>query len=338
MASAEPPVYQKHDLGPRLCYYRPHETRMEKSFAEEVASGLDRNPKSLNPKFFYDRAGSLLFDRICDLPEYYLTRTETRILQGMQSELPEYLGRSYRLVELGSGSAVKTRLILDVLDRLQGRIDFVPIDVSEILGESSLSLLESYPKLCVTGIIDSFESSLDFVSRYGGGPNLIAFLGSSLGNFEPDSAAGFLAKVRSTMTKSDLFLMGLDLVKDRDVLERAYNDSQGITAKFNLNVLSRINGELGGDFVLDNFDHHCVFNPEQSRIEMYLRSKTEQSVHISKTGLSLRFLAGELIHTEHSHKYTIPGIRGMMDDAGLGIRRIWQDPNGRYCVILASCT
>ncbi len=329
------PGYQKHSISPRLCYYRPHSTGGEMSFAWEVSRSMDRRPRSLNPKFFYNRAGSLLFDQICQLPEYYPTRTEIKILQRMQDELTGHLHHNYRLVELGSGSAIKTRLILDVLDGMQDGVEFLPIDVSEILGESSLDLLEAYPRLRITGVMDTFESGLEFVRRYGGGPNLIAFLGSSLGNFEPHDAQEFLRQVSSTMDTSDLFLIGLDLVKERGVLERAYNDSRGITARFNLNVLLRINEELDGNFVPDNFEHHCIFNPDRSRIEMYLRSTKRQSVSIPKSGLSLDLEENELIHTEYSHKYTVPGIRSMMRGAGLEICRTWHDARG-YCVVLAS--
>jgi len=323
-------------MGPRLCYYRPHDERREASFAQEVAYGMSKNPKQLNPKFFYNMQGSILFDRICRLPEYYLTRTEICILEQMQDDLAEFLNGEYRLVELGSGSAVKTRLILDILDRTQSAMEFLPIDISEVLSESSLALLESYPKLCVTGVMDAFESGLDFVKRHGGGPNLIAFLGSSLGNFEQDDADSFLRQVGDTMTESDLFLIGLDMVKERNMLEAAYNDSQGVTARFNLNILSRINEELGGDFVLENFEHHSKFNAGRSRMEMHLRSKTKQHVRIPKSNQILQMDEGELIHTENSHKYTIPGITSMMNRAGLDICRIWQDKLEYYSVVLTS--
>ena len=323
-------------MGPRLCYYRPHDARREASFAQEVAWGMSKNPKQLNPKFFYNLQGSILFDRICSLPEYYLTRTEICILEQMQDDLAGCLDGEYRLVELGSGSAVKTRLILDILDRTQSAMEFLPIDISEVLSESSLALLDSYPRLCVTGVMDAFESGLDFVKRHGGGPNLIAFLGSSLGNFEPDEADGFLRRVGDTMTESDLFLIGLDMVKERGMLEAAYNDSQGVTARFNLNILSRINEELGGNFVLENFEHHSEFNAGRSRMEMHLRSKQRQHVRIPKSNQVLQMEEDEFIHTENSHKYTVPGISSMMDRAGLDVRRIWQDEMRHYSVVLAS--
>ena len=328
--------YQRHDAGPRLCHYKPRSIEKKITFAAEAARSLERIPRSLNPKFFYNKTGSMLFDQICQLPEYYLTRTEIKILQHMQDEIPQYLPVDYRLVELGSGSAVKTRLILDVLDRLQERVEFFPIDVSDILDESSLNLLESYPNLYITGVIDTFESGLEFIKRHGGGPNLIAFLGSSLGNFESHNAQAFLEQIAGTMREEDLFLLGLDLVKDRCVLEQAYNDSQGVTARFNLNVLQRINDELDGDFVLDDFAHHCIFNQDHSRIEMHLRSKREQTVNIPRAGLKIHLRENELIHTEHSHKYTIPRIKNMMQSAGLDTLKIWQDSEFQYCVVLAS--
>ena len=328
--------YRRHDVGPRLCYYRPPSASKESTFAEEVSRSLDHTPRSLNPKFFYNRTGSMLFDMICKLPEYYLTRSEISILGRMQESLPEYLPHRYRLVELGSGSAVKTRLILDVLDRRQDRLEFFPIDVSDILGKSSLDLLEAYPNLYITGVIDTFESGLEFIGRQDRGPDLFAFLGSSLGNFEPRGAQELLGRVSETMGGRDLFLLGLDMVKDRSILERAYDDSQNVTARFNLNILRRINDELGGDFAVDGFEHHSVFNPEYNRIEMYLRSRRDQSVRIPRSNLSIRLGEGELIHTEYSHKYTMSGISGMMDRAGLDILHTWRDPEFDYRVILAA--
>lgn len=327
--------YQMHRIGPRLCYHKPYRVRQCASLAAEVARGLRLAPRSLSPKLLYNRTGMTLFDRICGLPEYYLTRAEIGILRRIRDVLPAHLPRDCRLVELGSGSAVKTRLILEMLDAVQDDIEFIPIDISEALEEISLALLVDYPRLRVTGVMDDFDHGLEFVRRYGGGPNLIAFLGSSLGNFEPHNAQALLGRISAAMAESDTLLMGLDLVKERSVLERAYNDSQGVTAMFNLNLLSMINEELRGDFALNDFEHRCIFNPERSRMEMYIRSKRKQAVSIAKLGMRLQLEEGELIHTEHSHKYTLPGIREMLEVGGLETRRIWQDEENRYCVVLA---
>ena len=233
--------YTKHVVSERLCYYEPPKNKLQKTFVQELSSSLNQKQKSINPKFFYDKKGSELFEEICKLPEYYLTRTEINILTQLYEKLPPHLNGDFRLVELGSGSAKKTRILISILERLQKHVEYFPIDVSNILKDSSKKLRDDYENLRVTGIIDRYESGLEFLKHYDQGNNLIIFLGSSFGNFSYENGMTFLQKINSSMKKSDLFLIGLDLVKDKTVLERAYNDSQDVTAKFNLNVLSRIN-------------------------------------------------------------------------------------------------
>ncbi len=330
--------YKKFVIDSNLQYFKPHSTKIEKSFADEVSSSLNRSSKFIHPKFFYDKKGSELFEKICELPEYYPTRTEIKILKKLQSELPPYLDDSFRLVELGSGSSVKTRLLLDIFARFQDEIEYFPIDISEILTESSELLLRDYENLSITGIIDTYEGGLDFIEKYDNKKNLIIFLGSSYGNFTPDDGKVFLQKISSFMKKDDLFLIGLDLVKDKEILEKAYDDSQGITAKFNLNVLSRINDELDADFNLENFKHLANYNAKDQRIEMYLKSLVTQSIIVGKSNLSLQLHQGELIHTEHSHKYTLPQIENLMDTTGFEIKHIWLDDDKNYSLTLASKT
>jgi L-histidine Nalpha-methyltransferase len=320
----------------RLNYFRPKSVKRNQSFVQEIAQSLRNNPKFIHPKFFYDQKGSGLFEQICQLPEYYLTRTEVKILNHIQNDLKQHLAEDYRLVELGSGSATKTRLILDALEQSQDRIEYFPIDISEILEQSSKDLLEQYPTLQITGIIDTYESGLEFLRNYDDKNNLIAFLGSSFGNFSPDDGLDFLQTINSTMKGSDLFLIGLDLVKEKQFLEKAYDDSDGITSQFNLNVLSRINEELDADFDLDSFEHHSVYNEEKKRIEMYIRSIKQQSANIPKANLSLKFEKDELIHTENSHKYTPLDIQDMMEQARLNIKQLWFDKNEYYSMVLAS--
>jgi len=328
--------YKKYVLDSTLQYFKPHSTKIEKTFADEVSFSLNNSPKFINPKYFYDKKGSELFEKICNLPEYYLTRTEIDILKNLHSDLSEYLDDSFRLVELGSGSSVKTRLILDVLNENQNKIEYFPIDISEILTESSELLQRDYDDLHITGIIDTYEGGLEFIEKYDDKKNLILFLGSSYGNFTTDDGKIFLQKINSIMKKEDLFLIGLDLVKDKKILENAYDDSQGITAKFNLNVLSRINDELDADFILNNFKHVAKYNEKDQRIEMYLQSLVNQSVIISKANLSFKLKQGELIHTEHSHKYTLPQIQELMKITGFEIKQKWLDVNQYYSLILAS--
>jgi len=329
--------YKKYVVDSKLRYFKPHATQIEKTFAEEISSSLSRDSKFINPKFFYDKKGSDLFEKICSTPEYYPTRTEISILKKLKNELPTFLDDDFRLVELGSGSSVKTRLLLDILTS-QNNMEYFPIDISEILAESSEQLLHDYENLTITGIIDTYEGGLEFLRTYDKKKNLIIFLGSSFGNFSPIDGYKFLEKVYSTMKPGDLFLIGLDLVKEKEILESAYNDSQKITAEFNLNVLSRINNELDADFNLNNFSHHAIYNQKDQRIEMYLKSLSEQSVVISKSNLELIFNKDELIHTEYSHKYRLSEIHDLLDDVGFELKHTWLDEKNHFSLSLVSKT
>lgn len=328
--------YKKYIIDSKLQYFKPHASKIEKTFAEEISSSLNKVPKFIAPKFFYDKKGSNLFEKICALPEYYPTRTEISILKNLQTELPSFIDDSFRLVELGSGASVKTRLILDIFSKMQQTTEYLPIDISEILAESSEQLLQDYDNLRITGIIDTYEGGLEFLKNYDSKNNLIIFLGSSFGNFSPSDGKTFLEKINSTMKPGDLFLIGLDLVKDSQILESAYDDAQGVTAEFNLNVLSRINDELDADFNLNNFSHYSTYNKEDQRIEMYLKSLVNQSVIISKSNLSLNLEKNELIHTEYSHKYTLEQIKTLLESAGFKINHTWLDENTLFSLTLVS--
>jgi len=328
--------YTKHVLGERLSYYEPNQNESQKTFAQELHDSIMQKQKSINPKFFYDQNGSQLFEKICSLPEYYLTRTEINLLKNIEKKLQSYFDEDFRLVELGSGSSQKTRILIDMLTQLQKHVEYFPIDISKILKNSSASLQSDYKKLHITGIIDSYENGLKFVKNYDNLKNLIVFLGSSFGNFNPENGMKFLQKMNSSMKNGDLFLIGLDLVKDKKILQQAYNDSQGITAQFNLNVLSRINSELGGNFDVSKFVHHAIYNAEQNKIEMYLRSLVKQTVQIPNADLMLEIDENELIHTENSHKYTISQIKQMFKITGYQIKDIWYDDNRYYSLVLLS--
>lgn len=328
--------YKKYQVDSSLQYFKPHSTRIEKSFADEISISLNQNLRSIHPKFFYDKKGSELFEKICTLSEYYPTRSEISILKKLKNELSSYLDCSFRLVELGSGSSVKTRLILDMLNKIQEQIEYFPIDISEILTESSALLQQDYPNLRITGIIDTYEGGLEFLKNYDDKKNLIVFLGSSFGNFTPDDGRDFLKKINSTMKDDDLFLIGLDLVKHKTTLENAYDDSQGITAQFNLNVLSRINDELNANFNLNNFAHHSIYNENDQRIEMYLKSLVTQDVLIPKASISLSLKKDELIHTEYSHKYKLSQICELMHETGFSIKNTWLDENNYFALTLVS--
>jgi len=328
--------YTKYVVDKRLCYYEPSRDKFQKTLVEELSSSLNQKQKSIHPKFFYDEKGSQLFEDICKLPEYYLTRTEISILTQLYDKLPSHLNGDFRLVELGSGSSKKTRILLSILERLHKHIEYFPIDISKILKESSTVLLDDYENLHITGIIDNYESGLEFMKNYDNKKNLIAFLGSSFGNFDYDHGLKFLQKINSSMKKNDLFLIGLDLVKDKTVLESAYNDSQGVTAKFNLNVLSRINSELDSNFNINKFVHHAIYNESQNRVEIYLRSLENQIVNIPKARMILQIKQDELIHTENSYKYTIPEINKMLSMTGFRIKDIWYDEKQYFCLVLLS--
>ena len=328
--------YQKVVLDQRLRYYEPNGERTYKTFADEISNSLSSNQKSINPKFFYDEKGSHLFEKICTLPEYYLTNTEISILNQLDDKISSYLDGDYRLVELGSGSSTKTRILIQILEKLQTYVEYVPIDISRILKTSSRILQNDFKRLHITGIIDEYESGLKFLKNYDAKKNLIIFLGSSFGNFDLEDGSKFLSKMNSVMKKDDLFLIGLDLVKDKKILEYAYNDSEGVTAQFNLNILSRINSELGGNFDLQKFRHHAVYNEEQNKIEMYLRSLYRQTIDIPKADLTLNLEKDELIHTENSQKFTISNIKQMSEKAGFEIKDMWYDKNQYFAMVLLS--
>jgi dimethylhistidine N-methyltransferase len=306
------------------------------AFSRAVSEGLSSEPKTLPWTYLYDEEGSRLFEAICGLPEYYLTRTEDAILR-REAELivsgwefgPDE--QEVTIVELGSGSAVKTqRLIAAALDRFR-RLHYVPIDVSPTaLEESARRLTRRFPALRVTGYVADYRRGLERITARATGPRLIVFLGSSLGNYDPGPAGELLAMIAATMRPADRFLLGTDLAKDRAVLEAAYDDRQGVTAAFNLNLLRRINRELGADFQVDAFTHRAAYHPEHGRVEMHLVSSRRQTVHLPASGLSVPFAEGETIHTESSHKYTLETLAGLASKAGLVEEAAWTDQRGWF--------
>jgi L-histidine N-alpha-methyltransferase len=327
--------YEKIAVTPRFCYFRP-KIGTKSTIAQEISYSLSQKKKFIHPKFFYDDIGSNLFEKICSLPEYYLTRAEIEIIYSIKSELSKHLVGEYALVELGSGSSIKTRKLIEILSTKQNDVEYYPIDISDILKDSSINLHDEYDNLRITGIIDQYETGLEFIKHLDHKEKLVAFLGSSLGNFDPENGIDFLKKIRSSMRKGDLFLLGIDLVKDVKILEDAYNDSKGVTADFNLNLLSRINQELDATFDQDKFEHVAIFNKRQKRIEMYLRSKAKHQVFVSEIDLLLKFKKGELIHTEYSYKYTIPQINKMAQKTGFRPVKIWTDKKNYFALVLFS--
>jgi dimethylhistidine N-methyltransferase len=303
-------------------------------FAKDVAAGLTAEPKHLSCRYFYDREGSRLFEAICELPEYYLTRAETEILQRHACEITSLFHGDVTVVELGSGSAVKTRLLLEAL--LPGRrVRYVPIDICRpVLDESAADLLERFPTLEIVAVSAEYHEGLRHLRSECDRPRLILWLGSNIGNFTRAEAAAFLRRIRDTMASSDRILVGVDLRKDRAVLEPAYDDAAGVTAAFNLNLLARINHELNANFDLGAFQHRAIYNQDLGRIEMYLVSTRLQTVTIGRIGLMVQFAAGETIHTENSYKYTLAEIHAVAAAAGLQDQCYWQDASGRFNVHL----
>src|SRR5215470_5978928 len=305
----------------------------EESLRADVLAGLTATPKSLPPKWFYDERGSELFEKITRLDEYYPTRAEREILAAASDEIAATT-KAVTLVELGSGSADKTRLLLDAL-RERGTLgEYVPVDVSEsalVIGASRMQ--ERYPGLRVHAVLSDFTEHLGLPDS--GGPKLTAFMGGTIGNLLPAERAGFLARLRSGLSQGDALLLGTDLVKDPEVLIAAYDDAAGVTAEFNKNILRVLNSELDGNFDLDEFEHVAVWNATDEWIEMRLRSAIDQAVLLKAMNLSVQFTAGEEMRTEISAKFRREGVAAELAGAGLELRSWWTDAQARFGLSLS---
>ncbi|MCP5055972.1 MAG: L-histidine N(alpha)-methyltransferase [bacterium] len=310
---------------PALTDYQPERER----FLQEALAGLACEPKGLPCKYFYDERGSALFDEICELPEYYPTRTEFEIMGLHGKEMAAVLGRHCLLVEYGSGSSTKTRLLLDQLDSPAG---YAPVDISrEHLLSTADRLATDYPGLEILPVCADFTHPFEVpVSRIGPECVAVYFPGSTIGNFLPDGATTLLRVAHAEVGHGGVLLIGVDLVKNPDVLERAYDDSAGVTAAFNKNLLVRMNEELGADFDLERFSHRAHWNGVDGRIEMHLVSSVAQQVRLG--GELIEFAAGEAVCTEHSHKYTLDGFGALAGAAGFDVERVWTDPRGWFSV------
>lgn len=305
---------------------------LARTLRADVFAGLLATPKTLPPKWFYDARGSELFERITELPEYYPTRTERRILTDTAGEIASLTG-ARSLVELGSGSSEKTRLLLDALGHT-GLRQFVPVDVSATaLRDSAEAIARDYPGLDVHGVVGDFTEHLDLVP--GERPRLVAFLGGTIGNLVPSERAKFLSSVRSVLFEGEWLLLGTDLVKDPDVLVRAYDDSAGVTAEFNRNVLNVLNRELDADFDVPAFEHVALWDADAEWIEMRLRATRAMRVRLAALDLDIRFAQGEELRTEVSAKFTRAGVTRELSDAGFELARWCTDPAGRFAVSLA---
>lgn len=318
-------VYSEEIINGRLSIIRTENGRHKNTFAEDVKYGLTSPEKFLLPKYFYDATGSALFELICETDEYYVTNTEAEILKKHSAELAALNYDKKFIVELGSGSSVKTKYILSSFIQNSGNVAYLPIDVSDILIQGSNALLGEFEGLTIKGIIGEYEEGLAAAENLADAPKIILFLGSSLGNFNPGEAENLMRHISGSMDENDSALIGFDLVKDPEVLNRAYDDDAGITAKFNLNLLYRINEELGGNFDLDKFEHKAFYNEELSRVEMHLVSAEKQKVYIEAIDTSVHFEKGESIHTENSYKFTVEMINSLAGAAGLKVSQICKD-------------
>jgi L-histidine Nalpha-methyltransferase len=302
--------------------------------AADVRAGLTRPFKELSPRYFYDERGSALFERITELEEYYPTRCERAILEGKSKDICEAANRPASLIELGSGSARKTQVLLDAM-RSAGCLEtFCPVDISEeITRETAERIATEYEGINIRGLVCDFEFDLERVPVEG--PRVIALLGGTIGNFAPHQRASFLRRIANLLGPEDRFLLGTDLVKDRETLESAYNDSAGVTAEFNKNVLTVLNRELGANFDVDAFEHVARWDPENLWVDIRLRSLANQVVSLSALDMLVPFGAGEEMRTEISTKFLRPGLEGIYKEAGLELTDWWTDPDGLYALSLA---
>ena len=306
----------------------------ERTLADDVLDGLTRPLKELPPKHFYDARGSELFDAICELPEYYQTRTERLILKTSAEDIVERTG-AVELVELGSGSASKTRVLLDAMAAAGSLERYVPVDVSATTVHAAAeTLVREYPGMSVHGVVGDFERHLTHLPE-AGGPRLVAFLGGTLGNFPPGSRRRFLRGLRNVLGPDGHLLLGTDLVKDPRIIEAAYDDSAGVTAQFNLNVLHVLNRELDANFDVDAFEHVAFFDRQREWIEMRLRATDVQQVHIGKLDLDIDFAAREELRTEISAKFTPERLSGDLTAAGLELVELYTDPDDLFAVSLS---
>ncbi|BAU47120.1 methyltransferase [Sulfurifustis variabilis] len=310
---------------PAIRFYDQAET--ESDFLAEVRRGLARRPRAIPPKFFYDRRGSALFAAICELPEYYLTRTEMRILRDCAGEIARRAAKNAVLVELGSGASEKVRLLLDALAPRA----YLAIDISrDYLREATERLARDYPRLAVHAACADFTRPLTLSYPPSSAERLVFFPGSSIGNFDRDESETLLRRLRPFVGRDGGFVIGVDLKKDRALLRAAYNDAQGVTARFNLNLLARMRRELGADLDMSGFEHEAVYDETAGRIDMYLVSRRAQT--ISLKGERYEFSAGERLHTESSYKYTVEEFQALAARAGYVPEAVWTDPARLFSV------
>jgi dimethylhistidine N-methyltransferase len=309
--------------------------RATSDLLSDAIAGLSSDPRTLPCKYFYDARGAALFQKICELPEYYITRTEIDILDRYRAEIASQIGPNVELIGLGTGAGTKTRILVEALEQ---PAVYIPVDISEKqLRKSAALFREIFPNLEILPVCADYLQPVVLPSpRHKPARNVVYFPGSTIGNFEPNEALEFLRRVANVSDQGGGLLIGVDLQKDQNVIEAAYNDSAGVTAQFNLNLLAHINREVGADFDLSQWRHRAIYNSEAGRIEMYLISTTDQTVHIGDR--EFRFRAGEKILTEHSYKHTPEGFIALARQAGFDFVKLWTDDARLFGVFYFSCS
>ena len=301
---------------------------------KDVIEGLQQSQKSLPPRYFYDEKGSQLFEAICELPEYYPTRTEAGILEQYAAQIVDRT-QATELVELGSGSSTKTRYLFDAYQKRSVDLNYVPVDVSgSMLTATADSLLVDYPQLTIQGKVATYAQALKQLAPSNGGQKMIAFLGSSIGNFNSVECDRFIDRVRSALNSCDYFLLGIDLQKPVEILEAAYNDSQGVTAAFNLNMLQHLNRRFEGNFCADKFKHQAIYNRVENQIEMYLISQQEQTIELKSLNLTIQLNKGEKIQTEISRKFDLDRMARYLGDRQLNLIQTYTDDRQWFGLLL----
>lgn len=307
---------------------------LQKADRKQIITGLTQTPKTLPPKYFYDDRGSELFEQICQLPEYYPTRTEASILHLCAAEIARFTGPC-ELVELGSGSSTKTRILLDAYQQFGYPLRYIPVDVSGgILESSAYELLQEYPTLQIKGLVSTYELALQHLQPTSLPSRMIAFLGSTLGNLNPSESQQFFTQMTAALEPGEYVLLGVDLQKPVHILEAAYNDQQGVTAAFNLNMLQHLNRKFKGNFDCRQFEHLAFYNSQFHQIEMHLRSRTDQTAKLDQLDLTIKLAAGETIRTEISRKFDLTTLQSDLKRHGLNILHRWSDPNLWFGVLL----
>lgn len=310
-------MFKEDFINEKLSIYRSDKIHFKNSLEEDVKAGLNSDRKFLLPKYFYDEKGSKFFELICRTKEYYPTRSETEILELLSETISKRNIDKDMIVELGSGTSVKTELLISSFLKERDKLDYIPVDVSNVIIESSKQLTSKFSNLHVNGFISFYEDGMEYIASHFNSPKVILFLGSSIGNFSPEERIDFMKMLGKYMNITDRLLIGFDLIKDRKILEDAYNDSEGITADFNLNILERINRELNADFIIKNFKHKSVFNAAENRIEMYLESQHDMEVKLKGIDEKIILKKGELIHTENSYKFNKTIINDLAKSSGM---------------------